>query len=334
MANVYVTGVAGFLGSHIANYHLDRGDHVWGVDNFSSSHFNSKHIKLLIADKRFSFAKFDVSETRACEYMRAQTPATKIDVVYNFACPASPPIYQRMPIETMMTCVVGTKNALDFAREHEAIVVHASTSEVYGDPETSPQFETYKGNVNSYGPRSCYDEGKRAAEALCFDYLHKNNVDARLVRIFNTYGPNMDQNDGRVISNFISQALRHEPLTIYGDGMQTRSFCYVDDLVRAIVAMADLSKNPGTPINIGNPDEFNMMQLADVVLEKMYGTSVRPRFTLSDPNMFVVMPLPKDDPTQRKPDITLAKEILKWEPKISLAEGVDKTFEYFRKVII
>jgi UDP-glucuronate decarboxylase len=326
MANIYVTGVAGFLGSHIANHHLAKGDHVWGMDNFSSSNCTSKHITALRQEKRFSFAMGDISEGL---YMRGYKTSVKIDVVYNFACPASPPVYQHMPVETMMTCVLGTKKALDFAREHNAILVHASTSEVYGDPEFSPQSETYKGNVNSYGPRSCYDEGKRAAEALCFDYLHTYNTDARLVRIFNTYGPHLDMLDGRVVSNFIRQALKGEPLTIYGDGSQTRSFCYVDDLIRGITTLAALPENPKTPINVGNPDEFTIDELAWLVINK-----IRSPNGLDPADMYVInKSLPQDDPTQRKPDTTLAKSILKWRPEVSLDKGLDKTIEYFRKLV-
>ena len=340
MSNVYITGVAGFLGSHIANHHLAQGDNVWGVDNFSSSTGNSKHLKTLISDKRFSFACFDISDVRAPQYMRYGHTSTsvyghtstkiKIDKIYNFACPASPPIYQRIPVETMMTCVVGTKNVLDFASEHNAVLVHASTSEVYGDPDISPQSETYKGSVNSYGPRSCYDEGKRAAEALCFDYLHKYNVDARVVRIFNTYGPNMDPHDGRVVSNFICQALRGEPLTVYGDGSQTRSFCYVDDLIRGITSLAEHHENPRTPINVGNPDEFTIQELAWLVINK-----TRSPNKLDPADLYLVnKPLPTDDPTQRKPDTTLAKTILDWHPEVSLDKGLDKTIEYFRNFML
>jgi len=244
----------------------------------------------------------------------------KFDIIYNFACPASPPRYQSMPVKTMMTCVAGTKNVLDIAKEDSSILVHASTSEIYGDPETSPQKETYRGNVNSYGPRSCYDEGKRAAEALCYDYLNLG-VDARLVRIFNTYGPHMDPQDGRVVSNFINQALEGKPLTIYGDGSQTRSFCYVDDLISAIISMGRLRDNPRTPVNIGNPNEFTMKQLADLVEKKIASSSG-----------VVYKELPIDDPTQRCPDISLARSLFGWEPKIQLDEGLDKTIEYFIQI--
>jgi UDP-glucuronate decarboxylase len=224
-----------------------------------------------------------------------------------------------MPIETMMTCVAGTKNMLEIANMNKAVLVQASTSEVYGDPETSPQFESDKGSVNSYGPRSCYDEGKRAAEALCYDYLHKFNVDARLVRIFNTYGPHMLHDDGRVITNFINQALHGKMITIYGAGKQTRSFCYVDDLIAAIIAMGELKKNPMTPINIGNPNEFTIRELADKVTNMIESSQG-----------FEFKSLPVDDPMQRKPDITKAMSILNWQPKVEIDEGLARTIQYFK----
>jgi UDP-glucuronate decarboxylase len=244
----------------------------------------------------------------------------KFDVIYNFACPASPPRYQTTPIKTTMTCTIGVKNILDIAREDSAVVVHASTSEVYGDPDITPQPESYRGRVNPYGPRSCYDEGKRTAEALCYDYLNLG-VDARLVRIFNTYGPHMDPQDGRVVSNFINQALEGKPLTIYGDGSQTRSFCYVDDLISAIISMGRLRDNPRTPVNVGNPNEFTMKQLAELVEKKVASSSGA-----------VYKELPVDDPKQRRPDISLARSLLGWEPKVQLEEGLDKTIEYFRQI--
>jgi len=222
----------------------------------------------------------------------------------------------------MLTCVVGTRNMLELAKYHDAVLVHASTSEIYGDPDVSPQREAHKGSVNSYGPRACYDEGKRAAEALCFDYAWKYGVDARLVRIFNTYGPHMHPDDGRVVSNFIVQALRGEPLTIYGHGQQTRSFCYVDDLVRGIVAMGALPMNPKTPINLGNPNEFTISELANGVAKLIGGNSVRKSAAM-----------PVDDPRQRRPDITYAKDLLGWEPRVQLEEGLTKTIEYFKELL-
>jgi len=317
------------LGSHLMLHHLKQGDIVLGVDNFCSSKEKSPQLTQINAFPRGRIAFHDITDHLAELYRRisefrrnpfAMAQNETFDVIYNFACPASPPIYQSMPIETMMTCTLGTKNMLELARQHGAVLVHASTSEVYGDPESSPQSEVYKGNVNSYGPRACYDEGKRAAEALCYDFLHRYNTDARLVRIFNTYGPHMDPYDGRVVSNFINQALIGEPLTIYGDGQQTRSFCYVDDLIRGIVTMGEIRSNPGVPINLGNPNEFTVNALAAAVVRRLGGTVTR-------------KPLPIDDPTQRKPDITRAQSFLDWVPTIELEEGIDRTVEYFKRVV-
>lgn len=317
--NVLITGAAGFLGSHLSARYLSQGHKVFGVDNFCTSlGRESAHFQLLLAHENFHFKEGDICDQRfmddVCTWFRPK-------LILNFACPASPPKYQAMPIETTMTCVQGTKNVLDQAAYEHAIVVHASTSEVYGDPNVSPQPESYRGCVNSYGPRSCYDEGKRAAEALCYDYLHKKKVDARLVRIFNTYGPHMDPDDGRVVSNFVRQALKGEPLTVYGDGRQTRSFCYVDDLIDGICAMAALKTNPGTPINIGNPNEFTIWELSELVRKKIPGTRR------------VIESLPQDDPRQRKPDITVARELLNFEPKVQLVDGIDRTIDYFKKIV-
>jgi len=329
---VLVTGAAGFLGSHLMLRHMQQGDTALGIDNFCSSNPNSEHVRLIKRlceqdRRRGMLFNGDISTSEPGEGLWAALTefqlsglGERFDVIYNFACPASPPLYQKMPIETMMTCVAGTSNVLDMAGLHKAIVVHASTSEVYGDPEHSPQRESYRGRVNSYGPRACYDEGKRAAEALCYDYLNKCNVDARVVRIFNTYGPHMDPHDGRVVSNFICQALRAEPLTVYGDGQQTRSFCYVDDLIRGIVGVASLPKNPHTPINLGNPNEFTVYKLAQEVVKRLGGSVSR-------------HPLPVDDPTQRCPDISKAKELLGWEPKVQLEDGLDMTIRYFKGVL-
>lgn len=317
MSNIFITGVAGFLGSHLANRYLSEGHRVYGVDNFSSSQMKSVHFTELCKHPRFVFAAWDI-----CENLH-NVFDERFDLLCNFACPASPPRYQAIPIETMMTCVVGTKNVLDLAKKHKAIVVHASTSEIYGDPDRSPQQEIYRGNVNCYGPRACYDEGKRAASALCFDYLNKYNVDVRVVRIFNTYGPHMDPCDGRVVSNFICQAIKREPLTIYGHGQQTRSFCYVDDLVDGIVAMSNLLYNPLQPINLGNPNEFTITELAYAVI----------RETLSLGLNYKRLPMPVDDPIQRCPDITRAQDLLGWSPKIQLTEGLVKTIEYFKQVL-
>jgi len=316
MRHILITGSAGFLGSHLVLHHVSQGDRVYGVDNYSSSKPLSPHHRKIIKEcgDKYLFSVADISNP---EFPRLFKDIS-LDVIYNFACPASPPRYQNIPIETMMTCVAGTRNVLATAR-HKTTVVHASTSEVYGDPQVSPQTETYRGQVNSYGPRSCYDEGKRAAEALCYDYRHKHGIDARLVRIFNTYGPHMDIEDGRVVTNFIGQALRGESLTIYGDGLQTRSFCYVDDLIRGITALAQLPENPGTPVNVGNPNEFTIEELA-LKIQKIFGSKIENR------------PLPVDDPMQRRPDISVAKKLFNWEPVVQLDEGLYKTIEYFKSI--
>lgn len=327
---VLVTGAAGFLGSHLMLHHLKKGDQVLGVDNYCSSAPFSNHVRL-IQSLGGMLVECDIIENGdegilgAVEKFEKAGFGDRFDLIYNFACPASPPIYQSMPVLTMMTCVAGTAAVLDLADAHDAIVVHASTSEVYGDPEKSPQVECYWGRVNSYGPRSCYDEGKRAAEALCYDWLNTYKVDARLVRIFNTYGPNMDPRDGRVVSNFICQALRKEKLTLYGDGSQTRSLCYVDDLIRGIVAVGALPENPRGPINLGNPVEYTMKELATHVLSAV-GNFHGGRYD----DMIVHQPLPVDDPTQRRPDITRAKELLGWEPTVQLDEGLTVTIKHFR----
>jgi UDP-glucuronate decarboxylase len=309
---VLVTGSAGFLGSYLVQHHLSNGDVVYGIDNFSSSSKRSKHHLRLIENKNYYFLEGDICSSSFVDRSKLFDP----DLIYNFACPASPPKYQDIPVETTLTCTTGVNNVLSIAGK-SAVVVHASTSEIYGDPEITPQPEVYRGKVNSYGPRSCYDEGKRAAEALCYDYKNKLGKDIRLVRIFNTYGPHMDIKDGRVITNFIDQALRGESLTVYGDGSQTRSFCYVTDLIRAITSLASLADNPGTPINIGNPNEFTIMELAEK-LQKKFNCNIN------------FHPLPVDDPLQRRPDISLAKKLLSWEPQIELDEGLEKTIQHFR----
>lgn len=334
MKRVLVTGAAGFLGSHLMLRHLVMGDEVLGIDNYSSSCAGSTHVKTmrrydkaLLATGDITDASFDKAITA---FYHASESYKSFDIIYNFACPASPPIYQSMPIETMMTCVAGTRRVLELARAHKSVFVQASTSEIYGDPSVWPQHESYLGNVNSYGPRSCYDEGKRAAEALCFDYMNTYGVDARLVRIFNTYGPHMDPDDGRVVTNFIKQALLGQKLTIYGEGKQTRSFCYVDDLISGIIRLAELTKNPLTPINLGNPVEFTMIQLASLVLGRASGLKGGGAVGF---NNLDFKPIPKDDPRTRCPDITNAKTFLNWEPKVSLEEGLGYMFAYMKSVV-
>ena len=310
MSRILVTGGAGFLGSHLCDRLIEAGNEVICVDNlFTGSKDNISH---LLSNPRFTFICHDITE-----------PLYDVDVdqIYNLACPASPPFYQFDPIKTAKTSVYGAIHMLGLAKRCHARILQASTSEVYGDPLIHPQPESYRGNVNPHGIRSCYDEGKRMAEALFFDYHRQHNVDIKVIRIFNTYGPRMNPNDGRVVSNFIVQALKGEDITIYGDGNQTRSFCYVDDLIEGMIRMMN-SKDFTGPVNLGNPGEFTMLELAQKVLE----------LTGSDSKL-VYMPLPGDDPTQRKPVIDLAKEKLDWEPTIALEEGLKKTIEYFKGVI-
>jgi len=312
MKNVLVTGGAGFVGSHLVEKLLNQGHKVYCVDNFYTG--TVKNLASVVKHPNFRFYEHDVTSVVFRDYFSTKP----IDIIYNLACPASPVHYQHDPIGTMLTCVMGSYNVLEIARKTKARVVQASTSEVYGDPEVHPQPETYNGNVNPIGPRACYDEGKRAAETLFFDYRRKHDVNTGVFRIFNTYGPRMAKNDGRVVSNFIVAALAGEPLTIYGAGMQTRSFCYVDDLIEGIIKFAN-SKEIG-PINLGNPGEFTINELASIIIEKVGKGDV------------VSLERTIDDPQQRKPDITLAKNKLHWEPKIALSEGLDKTIEYFRSL--
>lgn len=315
---VLITGAAGFLGSHLSKRYLDAGHKVLGVDDFSSSSDKSEHFLKLIATQNFEFEMCDITR----DWFMRVAAEFQPKLILNFACPASPPLYQEDPVKTMMTCVAGTNNVLSIARRCDSVVVHASTSEVYGDPTLTPQPETYRGNVNSYGPRACYDEGKRSAESLCFDYMHKYNVDARLVRIFNTYGPHMDPKDGRVVSNLVCQAIRGESLTVYGKGDQTRSFCYVDDLVDGIIRLGNLEYNPNTPVNIGSDREFTILELANIVKD------------LSGKNLGIEhRPLPKDDPMQRRPDTRVANKLLSWSAKIKLEDGLKETYTYFEKVV-
>jgi len=303
---ILVTGGAGFLGSHLCDRLLRDGHEVVCLDNlFTGSKANIAH---LAGNPAFEFVRHDVIDPFKFE----------VEQIYNLACPASPPHYQYNPIKTTKTSVMGAINCLGLAKRVKARVFQASTSEIYGDPTVHPQPESYWGNVNPIGRRSCYDEGKRCAETLFFDYHRENKVDIRVVRIFNTYGPRMHPNDGRVVSNFIVQALKGEPLTVYGDGLQTRSFCYVDDLIEGFVRLMNQTKTVG-PINLGNPGEFTMLELAEQVLKLTKSRS-----------KIVHQPLPADDPKQRRPDIALAKKYLKWEPTVPLAEGLKKTITYFR----
>lgn len=306
MRRVLVTGGSGFLGSHLCDRLLASGDEVLCLDNFFTG--RRKNVEHLLGNHRFELVRHDVVEPILLE----------VDRIYNLACPASPVHYQYNPVKTVKTSVMGAINLLGMAKRVKARILQASTSEVYGDPEQHPQREEYWGHVNPIGIRSCYDEGKRVAETLFFDYHRQNSVDIRVMRIFNTYGPHMHPNDGRVVSNFIVQALRGEPITIYGDGSQTRSFCYVSDLIEGMVRLMNAEGLTG-PVNIGNPDEFSMIELAEKVLT-LTGSS----------STIVRRPLPSDDPRQRRPDITLAREKLGWEPNVKLDEGLKKTIEYFR----
>ena len=307
---ILITGGAGFLGSHLCDRLIKDGNDVICLDNlFTGSKDNIRH---LLDNPYFEFIRHDIINPIFVE----------CDRIYNLACPASPVQYQRDPIYTTKTSIYGAFNTLGLAKRTGARILQASTSEVYGDPECSPQSESYRGRVNTIGPRACYDEGKRVAETLFFDYHRKHGVNIKMIRIFNTYGPRMDMCDGRVVSNFIVQALRGEDITIYGDGSQTRSFCYVDDLVEGMIRMMESSDGFSGPVNIGNPSEYTIKQLAELVIEKTGADS-----------KLVYEELPLDDPAQRKPDISLAISKLNWKPTISLQEGLERTISYFKEVI-
>lgn len=308
MKRILVTGGAGFIGSHLCERLVDKGHDVICLDNFFTG--SKDNIRHLIGNNHFELALHDVTQ----EYF------AEIDEIYNLACPASPPHYQYDAIKTIKTSVLGMINMLELAIRSKARILQASTSEIYGDPKIHPQVESYWGNVNPIGIRSCYDEGKRCAETLMMDYHRQNNVDIKIVRIFNTYGPNMAVNDGRVVSNFIIQALKGEDITIYGDGSQTRAFCYVDDLIEGLIRMMNSSITG--PVNLGNPIERTILDFAKLIIE----------LTNSKSNI-IFKPLPSDDPTQRQPDISLAKKELDWEPKVDIIEGLEKTINYFRKII-
>lgn len=309
MKRVLVTGGAGFLGSNLCEKLLKQGNAVVCLDNFFTG--REANIEHLRSNPAFQIIHHDVT---------VPLSDIEVDEIYNLACPGSPPHYQHDPIHTMKTSVLGALNLLEMAKAQGAKIFQASTSEIYGDPSVHPQPESYWGNVNPIGIRSCYDEGKRAAETLFFDYHRQHGVRIKVVRIFNTYGPRMDPNDGRVVSNFIMQALRAQELTVYGDGSQTRSFCYVDDLLEGFIKLMNTDDSITGPVNIGNPGEFTMLELAEKVLALTGATS-----------KLTFQPLPQDDPRQRKPDITLAKQKLSWQPTVPLEVGLRHTIEYFRK---
>ncbi|MGD0523941.1 MAG: UDP-glucuronic acid decarboxylase family protein [Polyangiaceae bacterium] len=307
---ILVTGGAGFLGSHLCDRLVADGADVLCVDNFFTG--TKRNVAHLLGSPRFELARHDVTFPLYVEVER----------IFNLACPASPVHYQFDPVQTTKTSVHGAINMLGLAKRVKARILQASTSEVYGDPEIHPQTESYWGRVNCIGPRSCYDEGKRCAETLFFDYQRQHDLDVKVIRIFNTYGPRMHPNDGRVVSNFIVQALRGEDITIYGDGQQTRSFCYVSDLIDGMVRMMDSERSFHGPVNLGNPGEFTMRELAEKVLSLCGSKSG-----------LINKPLPPDDPRQRKPDITLAKSKLDWTPKVGLEDGLKETIAYFRKLL-
>jgi UDP-glucuronate decarboxylase len=307
---ILVTGGAGFLGSHLCRRLLDAGADVLCLDNFFTG--SRDNVIDLLSNPHFELMRHDVTFPLYVE----------IDEIYNMACPASPIHYQHDPVQTTKTSVHGAINMLGLAKRTGAKILQASTSEVYGDPQVHPQMEGYWGHVNPIGPRSCYDEGKRCAETLFFDYYRQHQLRIKVARIFNTYGPNMHPNDGRVVSNFIMQALRGESITIYGDGSQTRSFCYVEDLVEGLVKLMNSGDDITGPINLGNPNEFTIKQLAELVIEMT-----------ASPSKLIFEPLPTDDPLQRQPDITLAQKNLGWEPNIQLSKGLERTIDYFRQYV-
>lgn len=307
MKRILVTGGAGFIGSHLCKRLLNEGNQVICLDNFFTG--LRTNVETLLANPNFELAEHDIINKFD----------TEVNEIYNLACPASPPHYQYDPVKTLKTSVLGIINMLELAKKYNAKILQASTSEVYGDPLVHPQIETYWGNVNPIGIRSCYDEGKRCAETLMMDFHRQYNIDTKIVRIFNTYGPNMDSKDGRVVSNFIIQALKGEDITIYGDGTQTRSFCYVDDLVNGLVKM--MESDITGPVNLGNPSERTILDFAKLIIE-ITGTNSK----------IVHKPLPSDDPVKRRPDITLAQKELDWTPRIDIYEGLEKTIEYFKSM--
>ena len=310
MKKILVTGGAGFIGNHLCRRLLNEGNYVICLDNFFTG--LKRHIQDLLGSSNFELIEHDIVEKIDLD----------CDQIYNLACPASPPHYQYDPVKTFKTSVLGILNMLELAQKNKATILQASTSEVYGNPLEHPQNEQYWGNVNPIGIRSCYDEGKRAAETLMMDYYRQYGTNIRIVRIFNTYGPNMDPKDGRVVSNCIVQALQNENITVYGDGMQTRSFCYVDDLVEGLIRMMNNSKNIAGPVNLGNPSERTVINLAEMVLE-LTGSKSK----------IVFMPLPSDDPVKRKPDISLAQRELNWNPRVDITDGLKETIKYFKQYI-
>ena len=311
-STILITGGAGFIGANLCKRLLNEGNKIICVDNLYTGQM--RNIKPLMKNPNFKFINHNIIEPLSIE--------EKLDQIYNLACPASPPHYQKDPIFTINTCYIGMSNMLQLAIKNNCKILQASTSEVYGDPLEHPQKETYWGHVNCFGIRSCYDEGKRSAETLCYNYINQYGVDCKIIRIFNTYGPCMDKNDGRVVTNFINQALCNQDITVYGDGLQTRSFQYIDDLIEAMIRVMKTDNNFHGPINLGNPNEFTIKELAEITLELIKDSKSK----------IIYVELPADDPCKRKPDITLAKETIKWEPKIHLREGLKKTIEYFIEI--
>jgi UDP-glucuronate decarboxylase len=314
MKKVVITGVAGFLGSHLAKDLLSEGHQVIGIDNLSTG--KKENLEDIITNSNFSFIEFDVSKKEILDF----EILTKIDEIYHLASPASPKFYQATPFETIAVNTTGTQNMLELAIKWDAKMLYTSTSEAYGDPEVHPQPEEYRGNVNTWGPRACYDEAKRLGEVYCYEYYTRYNVQVKVARIFNTYSAGLRNDDGRVISNFVTQALTGQDITVYGDGSQTRSFCYVDDNIRALKLMMEKDEATGEIINIGNPDEYTILELAHMV-KRLTGSNSKITFH----------PLPKDDPKVRRPDISKAKRILGWEPQIGLEEGLKRTIEAYRE---
>ncbi|MBQ9245821.1 SDR family oxidoreductase [bacterium] len=308
MKRILITGGAGFIGSHLSERLLNEGNDIICLDNFFTG--SKDNIRHLIGNNRFELVRHDV----IVEYL------AEVDQIYNLACPASPVHYQYNPIKTIKTSVMGIINMLGLAKRCKARILQASTSEIYGNPQIHPQVEEYWGNVNPIGIRSCYDEGKRCAETLMMDYHRQNNVDIRIARIFNTYGPRMALNDGRVVSNFIVQALRNEPITVYGTGNQTRAFCYVDDLVDGLIKL--MNSDYDSPVNLGNPGERTILEFAKLIIELTNSKSE-----------IIFKELPQDDPVQREPNITVAKKVLNWEPKVSVVDGISRTIKYFKSII-